>query len=304
MELVDCLKEHYQWQDAQFINQAILKTDQGRKRIQYWQDQDILEWQIEWRDQCSVTPHVLIDRMIRTKEEEAFIEWKTGWVTVHDDLEDYFTEKGKEEQWGTLLGAMIEHGQQTKSTVSPRVIAKQKYEDLELLLPILKSEQRELLTSCLKEVRFRLNKADQLKRLVEGIQPPLMDQVYSVRQAKKVYQVLFWNGTIEAPIRSYQGIRHLLNYWLHEHGEQSLGQVLDKMRSHEAFNEHQTMLLLAECLLPYELNRITEEIHRTDVTDHDIEQAIHFSLVEWERSKKLVSFLSRWFDQQKKVIPS
>ena len=64
------------------------------------------------------------------------------------------------------------------------------------------------------------------------------------------------------------------------------------------------MLLLAECLLPYELNRITEEIHRTDVTDHDIEQAIHFSLVEWERSKKLVSFLSRWFDQQKKVIPS
>ena len=76
---------------------------------------------------------------------------------------------------------MIEHGQQTKSTVSPRVIAKQKYEDLELLLPILKSEQRELLTSCLKEVRFRLNKADQLKRLVEGIQPPLMDQVYSVR---------------------------------------------------------------------------------------------------------------------------
>ncbi|KGA97627.1 hypothetical protein AJ85_04760 [Alkalihalobacillus alcalophilus ATCC 27647 = CGMCC 1.3604] len=301
MELLDWLKENYQWKEAQFINQAILETDQGRKKIQYWLNKEILDWHIVWRDCCSVTPHVLVDRMIRTKAEEPFVEWKDGWVTVHDEIEDYFLEKGKEIEWGTFFGALIRFGQLTKAEVKEQKRFSRKYEEISNLLPVIKSEQRAILSDCLKEVHFRVKKSEQLVKLAGSEQVPLMDNIYSVRQAKKVYEVLFWNGTVEAPVRSYQGLRQLFLYWLQEHGEESLEKVVETMRTVEGFPDEQVMLFIAECLIPYELNRVAEEIQRTDVTDHDIEQAIRFSLIEWERSKKLVTFMSRWLDQKKKV---
>ncbi|KYG32287.1 hypothetical protein [Alkalihalobacillus trypoxylicola] len=299
MELLDWLKDQYKWKEAKFIHQALIESDQGSKKIHFWLNKDLLDWHIEWRDKCSVTPCVIVDRMIRTKDQKAFIEWKDGWITVHDHVSEGYPEKGHEVEWGSLIGAMIKYGQETNSSLQPIQRTKNKYSQLEQLLPLISSEQRGLLKDYLQEKNFRMKKSEQLTELCDQ-SPPLIDCFYSVNQAKKIHGVLLWNGTVEPPEQSYHGIRHFLMYWLKEHGEDSFHRLLESISDMGGLNEEQMYLLLSECLKPYEMNLVVETIQRNEKSEQDIKNAIHYSLSEWKHSKILVNLLSKWFDSRKR----
>ncbi len=87
MEMLELLKKQYHWQKIKVINEESIETEQGRKRLRFWTDKELLGWHIEWRDNCGVTPYVLADRMIRSKEQDAALSWKDGWLTVHDEVD-------------------------------------------------------------------------------------------------------------------------------------------------------------------------------------------------------------------------
>ncbi|WP_088103722.1 hypothetical protein [Halalkalibacter urbisdiaboli] len=301
MELLDCLKDQYHWNDIQFIDNHLIETEHGEKRIRFWYDQELLDWHTQWRDQCSITPCVLIDRMIRTKDNETAIKWRDGWITIHDELKDVFPQRGEEETWGLMLGTMVKKGKQFES----RYIEKQ-YEKPNLRLiddhhTRLNKREQMLLAQCLTEAKERSKKAEQLRRSCKNEAVPLLDPIHSSQQAKRVYHVLVWTGTENPPERSYRSYHSFLVKWLSKNGQASLELLLDAMERTGGFTREQALLLLAECLEPTELIPISLQFEQ-NADETAIRQAIEASLSEWEYSKRLVKVISSWLDKKKKVL--
>lgn len=119
MELLDRLKEQYEWQDVKFVNEQLVETELGRKRVRYWTDKALLDWHIAWRDGCSVTPYMQTDRMIRNKDQQAWIDWKEGWLTVHDEVDNSFRLNQSDQKVGQMIGTMIAYGLRANPELDP-----------------------------------------------------------------------------------------------------------------------------------------------------------------------------------------
>lgn len=301
MELLDWLKEHYQWQDVKFVNEALIETEQGHKRLRYWSDKALLDWHIKWRDSCSVTPYVLADRMIRSKEQEAALAWKDGWLTVHDEVTDSHFIKERAEEIGMMIGAMIGHGVTTDSTVKPVSQDEPAFPQLYAHAPLFHGSQQSLLTSLLKEAETRMKKANALRERLKDEPLPLLDPITSFKQAKQVYQVLIWYGTMESPERGYRSLCVFLGRWLDAFGKEALEELLSGMYVEERVTREQAILLLAECLKSYELDPLVQLMKRNP-SDREIEQALQHATREWEQSKQLVQMISASIDKKKKVL--
>ncbi|TWI57083.1 hypothetical protein [Halalkalibacter nanhaiisediminis] len=301
MELLDWLKQQYQWQDVKFINEELIETEQGKKRLCYWSDKALLDWHIEWRDGCSVTPYVLADRMIRSKEQEAALSWKEGWLTVHDEVADSHFVKARAREIGTMIGAMIQHGIATASPVKTLLQDEPIFRQLYMYVSHLSKEQQLLVTSLLNEAEIRMRKATALRKQLKDEPLPLLDPIKSVKQAKQVYQVLIWNGTMGYPERGYRSLRTFLGDWLDVFGKEAFCELLGGMYLDERLTREQAILLLSECLKPYELNQLVILI-KQNPSEQKINQTLEQATKEWEQSKHLVQMISASIDQRKKVL--
>ncbi len=302
MELLDYLKERYPFRKVEFVNHNLIETEQGLKRIRYWENKELLDWHIEWRDRCSVTPCILIDRMIRTKDKQAFARWENGWLTVHDELNDSFKQNGKEAVWGQLLGTMIKHGLTAETKVTAKEKQSPKFNKLPLHTVKLDEGQRQLLQRCIEESNYRVKKSEQLLTRSRDEVPPLLDPIYSLHQAQQMYNILVWKGGDGRPERSYRSLCALLSDWCAQHGEASLQELLDEIERVGELSREQCLLLVSECLLPYELDRVVDACESTSVSATELKQTVDYSLMEWERSRHLVQALSRWVDKNMKVV--
>ncbi|MCM2675193.1 hypothetical protein [Alkalicoccobacillus plakortidis] len=121
MDLLEELKQQYGWKNAVSLSEEIIETDHGLKRIRFWEDQDLLDWHINWRDHCYLAPVMLADRMIRTKDGDSFIPWNSSRVSVHDEITQAFSQQENGQVWGTLVGLMIRYGLETKLEIKPVV---------------------------------------------------------------------------------------------------------------------------------------------------------------------------------------
>lgn len=301
MELLDWLKQQYQWQDVKFVNEELIETEQGKKRLCYWSDKALLDWHIEWRDGCSVTPYVLADRMIRNKEQEAALSWKEGWLTVHDEVADSPFVKARARDIGTMIGAMIQYGIATESPVETVLQDEPTFRQLYMYVSHLSKEQQLLVTTLLNEAGIRMRKATALRKQLKDETLPLLDPIESIKQAKQVYQVLIWNGSTERPERGYRSLRIFLGDWLDTFGKEAFCELLGGMYLEERLTREQAILLLGECLKPYELDPLVILI-KQNPSEREIEQTLEQATKEWEQAKHLVQMISASIDQRKKVL--
>ncbi|WP_332689538.1 hypothetical protein [Halalkalibacter lacteus] len=301
MELLDWLKENYQWQSVKFVNEALIETEQGRKRLRYWSDKALLDWHIEWRDRCSVTPYMLADRMIRNKDQEASISWKGGWLTVHDEVDQSAVVSQSETEIGKMIGAMVHYGVQSAVDVDSVPQKEPMYSELYSHVPFLRDSHRQFIAPLLMESEKRMKKAIALKASFKNETLPLLDPITTPKQAKKVYQVLIWFGTRQPPERGYYSLRMFLSEWLEKYGRESLEILLAGMYEDDRVTREQAILLCAECLHPYELDSLVMMLERNP-RDTEIEEELQKITKEWERSKVLVQVISASIDKKKKVL--
>ncbi|WP_227936702.1 hypothetical protein [Alkalihalobacillus deserti] len=301
MELLDWLKGQYQWQKVKFVNEALIETELGRKRLRYWSDKALLDWHIAWRDSCSVTPYMIADRMIRNKDQEAQIEWKDGWVTVHDEVDSSFRPNPSEKKIGRMIGTMIDYGIRANGNVQPTELKEPLFQQVQEYLPSFKEEQQSLIQSMLKESEVRLTKAKALEAGLKGVPFPLLDPVTSSDQAKMIHQVFIWFGSMDYPERGYYSMRSFLVNCLDRFGKDSLHQMLSELLENESMTREQSILLLAECVKPYELDHLVQVLAE-DPTNTQLTETIDLVSKEWEHSKALVQEMSALIDKKKKVV--
>ncbi|MDV2885820.1 hypothetical protein RYX45_11570 [Alkalihalophilus pseudofirmus] len=306
IELVDWLKKQYGFKQVEFINEVVILTDQGRKRIRSWSDSSLLDWHIKWRDNCIQTPLVLCDRMIRTKEEEASAKWRDQWITLHDELEEPYPQLGHEQAWGVLFGLMITNGIQTKGEQAVRSPADQKVEWKDdhwnpILLNGLRQDIQTHMRKYHKEALERIKKAKALSVKVSHIKKPVLDPIHTAKQARCIYDVLIWQGTNEEPELGYHSLRSFLLQWHKENGTNSLRDLIHSMGQTEGFTKDQALLLLQECLEPYEWASAANAL-MSNRSEREIEEKLTQMTLEWDAAKHLVVILARWIDEQKKVV--
>ncbi|MDT8859504.1 hypothetical protein N0O92_04605 [Alkalihalobacillus sp. MEB130] len=302
MELLDWLKENYQWRNVKFVNEALIETDHGQKRLRYWSDKALLDWHITWRDECSVTPYMLADRMIRNKDQEAAIEWKDGWVTVHDEVDQQLNVVTVERKVAQMIGAMIGYGLETATEVRKVSSKEPQFRSLYSQLPYVKEKHKTYIRSLLQESEYRMNKAKALKKQVTEEKLPVIDPFESTDQAKKVYDVMIWFGTKHYPEEGYSSLRTFLGKWFDEYGKDSVIRLVTEIVDHDKVSRDQALYLLIECLQPYELDHLTRVTNR-EATNQEIEEALEQVTKDWERSKELVQVISSVIDEKKKVLP-
>lgn len=303
MELLDWLKENYQWRNVKFVNEALIETEHGRKRLRYWSDKALLDWHITWRDECSVTPYMLADRMIRNKDQEAAITWKDGWLTVHDEVKQAVHGKSYEEKIGKMIGSMIAYGLNKEITIKPVERQEPQFRTLYSHIPFLKEEDKSYVRALLQESDLRMNKVKEMKKQVKDENLPIIDPAMSIDQAKTVYDLMIWYGSNQYPEEGYYSLRNFLGNWLEEHGKESATKLIRAIVDHENVSHDQALLLLIECLKAYELDHLVAVL-KENRPNLEMEETLQNVTNEWERSRELVEVISVMIENKKKVFTS
>ncbi|WP_100373656.1 hypothetical protein [Bacillus sp. FJAT-45037] len=301
IELVDWLKAEYGFTKVEFCSEAIILTDQGRKRIRSWSDSSLLDWHIEWRDHCHRTPVVLTDRMIRTKEEKPAAKWRDRWISIHDEVDEEYPQLEHEHAWGMLIGLMIEHGIKDHHKIRPIQRERLEYEVDPNWFKGLRKDIKDQLEKYQMETSDRAKKARAIRTKLSDVQLPVIDPIESTTQARKVYDVLLWRGTSEQAEIGYYSIRQFLIQWQKENGQGSLYKLIQAIGQTDGFCRKQALLLVAECLEPYEWLNVKHTIE-TNESEQRIESALNEMTEEWEEARKLVQLIGKWIDEQKKVL--
>lgn len=279
MALVNHLKENYSYQEVVQLSEHLIQTEYGHKRIEYWDEFDLLEWHVAWRDTCQQPPHVFVDRMIRTKDGRTAIPYEHQWITVHDHMEGAVPlqlEENREAIWGAFIGNMLAFGEQTPYSASTQ----------ERLIAPSSVGTGGQWAALVREGKKRIQQSEQLTAWFSKLEPPTLPASLSIDRGYSWNGLFFFCPRKEEPQKSYAPLRTFLLFWMEEYGTDSLKRLLDEMDDFHPLTDGQGYLLLAECLKPYELQGVRE--------GKDVRK-------EWEKARKLVRELSGWLDEKKKV---
>lgn len=300
------IKMEYNLTDISWIAEnSIFQSEKGKKRIRIWKDKQLLQWHIKWRDQLSIQSGILLDRMIRTKSGEPFFISDKGWVSIHDEIEERYPTKGKEEEWGKLIGHTLANGINTSDDCQRF----KKQEPLSLKTVMVRIEQLPIIDPIAKhvlersyfEAKKRSQKAHQLKDHIQQKKNPILPAVLSIENARQVFSHLFWISGKEQPERGYKPIRNFLEKWYEKNGEPSTVQLLDCINNYFCLKEDNGILLLSECLIPYEIEQIVSRLSLCK-TDDEINEEMDRYFKSWETTRKLVLLLSNWIEKDRERV--
>ncbi|MEK4565787.1 hypothetical protein MKX54_14045 [Alkalihalobacillus sp. FSL R5-0424] len=299
MDLVNELKGQYGWKHAKIIGEDLIETDHGLKRMRQWDDQDLLNWHINWRDHCTRAPIVLTDRMIRTKDKDAYLSLNSSWTTIHDEVTEPFVYKENGQVWGTLIGLMIEYGLKAETDINRTKREAPNLFTLEKKIWRFPESVQPTLRNMVHEGKRRLKKAAAIQsKYAEEEKLPLLDPLQLAGQAGSVHGMLHWNGGTDYPEEGYASLSQWLKNLSAELETEEIEMGLNHINEvYPAFSELQARLLLAECLIPYELEAISQIDPRVLS-----EETLHSMFVrctdEWNRSKQIVERLADWLDRR------
>ncbi|MFA9458270.1 hypothetical protein ACERJO_16070 [Halalkalibacter sp. AB-rgal2] len=295
--LIDFLQENYNWGDVSYINNELIKTDKGLKRIRYWEDKQLLEWHISWRDHCSDTPYILMDRMLRTRNHKPYAEHEDGYITAHDEVVARYPISGQEPIIAKAIVSFIQYGLRTETNIIPQPVSKCFYENGDSYVPHLEENRRMECEFLIREGEMREKKANALMELTDSTPLPYLDPMMSTDQMRSVAQVLYWVGTMEVPVVGYEHIARFLRNWYVEEGEQSCKKLMQGIVNQ--LEREQSIQILAEMLRPYELNDWQINVGDGAIDRESFEERFQLVKKEWDISKQLVRMMSKMIDKKK-----
>ncbi|MGB8002109.1 MAG: hypothetical protein WCF60_18715 [Anaerobacillus sp.] len=210
MDVSDVLTNLYGYKFISWLDKPnTFLTQVGKKKLSYWRERDLLEYHLNFRDRLFSEFGILCNRMIRTLDGFPYIQFEEGYLTVHDYIEEQFSEDEYPEMKGYLLASLLGTGDLTecpppynKGSVFPF------RQTINALTSIKKShsDSYSLLVSLIPEVKKRLSDTDQ-----EGL-PPLP---YLDHQLKGVMGQVFFEASDEPPQPAYKIIQRELVNWQH-----------------------------------------------------------------------------------------
>lgn len=283
----------------------LFQSEFGRKRIRIWKDKQLLDWHVKWRDEVSKESSIMTDRMIRTKSQSPYSICDKGWLTIHDEVEQPYLTKGREAEWGEFLAGTLVYG----CTMSKSFNFIGKQESLSLLKIKKQIRQLELQDHMAKmvvertyyEAKKRFESAQSILKKVSLKKVPILNPSISTSNAREVFFQMFFIGGSEEPVQSYSPLRSLLERWLNENGKESFIRLLDEINQSFNLRGEQGMLLLAECLMPYEIQQVTNELSDSD-KNRETSKIMDQYFTSWESSRKVVFTLSEWLEHTRKKV--
>ncbi|WP_062047911.1 hypothetical protein [Bacillus sp. JCM 19034] len=295
--LIDLLKEQYNWVEGRFIDNDLIETDKGLKRIRYWSDKQLLDWHINWRDHCSDTPYLLVDRMLRTKEQQPFVSFEGAYVTVHDEIVEPFLIKGQESAVASALATFIHYGLKVESN-------REQHSSTHLEKELFTADHMFLETEGLTDYHFyrkeairREEKAAALLQTTKSTRLPTLDPILSVKQVRTTANVLYWVGTMDEPIKGYVGLDQFFREMFLQVGESSSRKLIEHLI--EKLDRNQAIQLLAEIVKPNEWNNWSQHVA---LDNSRLAESFQRMQEQWEITKQLVQIISMTIDKKKVSI--
>jgi hypothetical protein len=305
MDILNRIKQSYDFKDLEWIvENKRFTSNRGNKLIRIWKDKALLEWHIAWRDQVGKYQNFLVDRMIRTNENNAYIPIDEGFVTVHDDeLEDYrrhFNVKVV----GSFVGEMLKSNQQLDRNFSNMV--QDNIFPFDLLIKNieedkLQEDEVKLITRALHEARKRVKLAKSLRNKAEGESPPITDAIESIKQCKSVFNTFYWRGGELYPQNAYSTLRSFFYSWKKRYDDDSLRELLDAIHNVYPIDQNQGYLMLAEIVTPWEIVHLLEKLEDL-IDEQEKRSALESFKSEWENHRRLGTVVADWIDLSRKKV--
>ena len=310
MEMLRRIKIEYGFSSLAWQKKdAVFNSDCGQKRIRFWRDRQLLHWHIRWRDRVSKQSGFLLDRMIRTKNQEPYFISERGIVTVHDEITEAYDYKGEEKTFAQLIATMLKNGKELSGKkYQPRFIQTkqlplQRTEKAFDQLTVLDSMTTLIFERSIREAKRRRHLAYSLQKAASENSTPILLPMDSFTEAKQVFRHLFWKCGQEKPIKGYYPLRRFLEEWFEQNGEHSLRKLLTEIDLNFPLRGVEGKLLLAEFLQPYELTDTVAAVRAMNSSE-EITSAVEHYFKSWDLSRRLVQIISHWLEEEpsKKVV--
>ncbi|WP_226656494.1 hypothetical protein [Pseudalkalibacillus hwajinpoensis] len=205
MNLLTLIAEKYGFKELRWVQTPdVIMTHVGKRKVSYWRERDLLEYHLNFRDRLFFNSGIMCNRMIRTLNQEAFIPIDSGFLTVHDFVEDEFAYELFPEMVGYLLSSLIRCGieQDDSHTLSPFP-----YRETVKALSAVKTLDPEsyfLLISLIPDVKKRLCYH---KDILNGMIP------FSSHSLKEVMGQLYFECSDEAPVSMCKVLSNEVHLW-------------------------------------------------------------------------------------------
>ncbi|TLS39221.1 hypothetical protein [Pseudalkalibacillus caeni] len=296
MKLLEKIEAAYGFKHCHWIEEPhIFQTSSGKKRVMYWDDRELMQWHIEWRDHIGSRYHVFIDRMIKTEINERYFSWNQKWITVHDEIEEPLVFSVAVEQWGEMIAAVLQAGEYVPCNTNLVQKKELDYTSYVKKLGQIKKEKREkakLLVFLIPDVKKRYVKSQELFSKVRS-PLPIIDNISSPELGKEVYSNLYLKGTNGYPISGILPIKAFLLTCWKTYGPKIVEKLLEEIEKHCSFKEQYGKMLLAEALLPLEWMECIETIEKAE-NDETIQRSLIALEEKWERSREFSAFILKW----------
>ncbi|MBN3556321.1 hypothetical protein JYA63_18755 [Fictibacillus nanhaiensis] len=303
MELINTLEKEYELYGIRWKERPhLIMTDYGEKRIRYWSEKENLHWHIRWRDESSKGSGAVPDRMIRTKSGEPAIKYGNKWLTVHDHAEEWY---GCEdvERWGQFIGTLLNTAM---SSDKQDVFVKQtRHPVFDLKSCITLAEKYleanfQCMVTSIKESKQRLDFSHAIKNKLRNHALPVLDKELSVKNGRKIFHFLFYQGGESLPIKGYLPLRKFLVEWLEQTSPSSLKLLLTEVNKHFSLDREQGLLLLAEVVTPWELYDCLDQLDNSSL-ERMIDGLKKYEDC-WESNRILVKTVTEWFDEKRRKV--
>ncbi len=289
--MIERIKEEYGFKQASLESKHQLNTEKGVKQICYWEDEACLKWHIEWRDNCSVAPYVMMNRMLRTNKGAAYIEKDNQFISLHDKVPIEQREDQEEKRWGEVLGLMIQAGRRDQSTFSlPKEVMGN-----DSILEQANREQRLFFQTLFQEGNRRLTMAKKLAKSGE-ISVPKMDSFTELTGSFRGHMLIV-QGSETTPEYGYQSLKTFLKSWHERKGEASLHALMNELDEKATLTSNERKAIMATVLIPDELDTLLQE--RTISNDQPFSDLIDHLKREWDKTQSFASALAKWLDAKK-----
>ncbi|WP_416151381.1 hypothetical protein ACM26V_10575 [Salipaludibacillus sp. HK11] len=298
---LDHIERSYPFRNVSWIQKnKIINTEKGKKAIEVWTDEDLLNWHIQWRERLAEETGVLTNRVIQTKTGAKALSTDIGWITIHDVVDSLFPISENPYELGRFLGkyASIETEQLPPPIIDQAIQRKIEFEDVHMA----PTPSSSLLEKTRREAVRRVKKAEEL---MEGcdkrVSKTKVTKVESLDQAKSVQGQLFWENKEKEVEHCIDMLCSCFREWVTSYGIDDIGRLLDGVNETFQLEEDAGQMLLARFVYPNEYESFVEWFHDKR-NENEINTQLNHLTQQWDVTKTIVEQLVHWLEQKKEKV--
>ncbi|WP_096435961.1 hypothetical protein [Alteribacter populi] len=300
---IEKLNAAYGFETGEWIQKGEkLKTERGNKIVRFWDQQQVMNWHIQWREAFDNQGVCLTNRMIRTVDGDMAFLYSEGWLTLHDEVTSLFSYQNKEAILAEFVRGILHVGTKMDDSCAHNpTLTEEKIVDC---LKECTTNQDPIVVNILKktldEAVTRFQKAEKLT-LPLKTKAIVIDPLFSLDAGKEIYGQLFWEFQGSQPEKGYKSLAYFLSDCLQRLGSKSFKQLLTSLEKVEGFRDKTAICLLREALMPWDFIESVDRINKA-VNQEKSYVYLEAMYRQWEASRAFVTVLSQWLDGKREKV--